>query len=137
MKSLNVRERKWPNYPLLYKISAEEYVKDAIRGIDYFFSGRRRCRFNSGIRWDGEHTVAPTHYPYGNLVHLAEEIKNHVSIPIIAVGAINEPELAESILKEKKADFISMCRAITADPDWPKKAEGWQGRRNPTMHKVQ
>ena len=124
------REKVGPNYPLLYKISAEEYVKDGVTLEEsVIFSkwledaGVDAIAVSAGTGEVWEHTVAPTHYPYGNLVHLAAEIKNHVSIPIIAVGAINEPELAESILNEKKADFISMCRAITADPDWPKKAE--------------
>ena len=124
------RQKVGHDYPLLYKISADEYVKDGITLEESVVvskwlqeAGVDAIAVSAGTGEVWEHTVAPTHYPYGNLVHLAEEIKAHVSIPIIAVGAINEPELAESILQEKKADFISMCRAITADPDWPKKAE--------------
>ena len=41
---------------------------------------------------------------------------------MIAVGAINEPAQAEKILADGKADFVALCRAITADPNWPSKA---------------
>ncbi len=55
-------------------------------------------------------------------VHLAQGIKSVVSIPVIAVGRIRTPELANQILEEKKADLISMGRALIADPNLPIKA---------------
>ena len=112
------REKVGPNYPLLYKISAEEYVKDGVTleesiiFSEWLEDGVDSIAVSAGTGEVWEHTVAPTHYPYGNLVHLAAEIKNHVSIPIIAVGVINEPELAESILHENKADFYPRCAVL-------------------------
>jgi len=53
---------------------------------------------------------------------LAGEIKKAVRIPVIAVGRINDPLLAEQILEEGKADLIAMGRALIADPDLPLKA---------------
>ena len=60
------------------------------------------------------------------LVSLAEGVKRVVGIPVIAVGKIRDPELAESILQSGRADFIALGRSLLADPDWPTKAE--QGR---------
>jgi len=66
----------------------------------------------------------PSHYlPPGTLVHLAREIKKAVNIPVIAVGKINTPELAEKVIKEKDADFVAMARALIADPYFPEKAK--------------
>jgi len=66
------------------------------------------------------------HPPYyadeGTFAHLAQGIKSVVSIPVIAVGRIRTPELANQILEEKKADLISMGRASIADPNFPLKA---------------
>jgi NADPH-dependent 2,4-dienoyl-CoA reductase/sulfur reductase-like enzyme len=56
------------------------------------------------------------------MVHLAAGIKEVVNVPVIAVGRINDPELAEEILKQGKADLVSMGRALLADPYLPKKA---------------
>ncbi|MBW2093035.1 MAG: FAD-dependent oxidoreductase, partial [Deltaproteobacteria bacterium] len=64
-----------------------------------------------------------TYYmPPACLVHLAAEIKGAIDIPVITVGRINTPELAEQILEENKADFVAMGRALIADPDLPRKA---------------
>ncbi|TAK31855.1 MAG: FAD-dependent oxidoreductase [Chloroflexota bacterium] len=66
-------------------------------------------------------TVQPMYMSRGCLVHLAEGIKQSVSIPVIAVGRINDPVLAEQILRQGKADFIAMGRALIADPELPRK----------------
>ncbi|MCC8027560.1 MAG: FAD-dependent oxidoreductase [Clostridium sp.] len=55
-------------------------------------------------------------------VPFAEEIRRHVHIPIETVGGINEPEMAEQIIAEGKADLVAMARSIIADPDWANKA---------------
>jgi len=39
--------------------------------------------------------------------------------PLILVGGIRNPLSAEKILKEKTADFISMCRPLIYEPDLP------------------
>ncbi len=43
-------------------------------------------------------------------------------IPVIASGRINDPRLAEKILQDGDADFISMGRPLLADPGLPNKA---------------
>jgi 2,4-dienoyl-CoA reductase-like NADH-dependent reductase (Old Yellow Enzyme family)/thioredoxin reductase len=67
--------------------------------------------------------VSPTYLePRGTNIHLAAAFKKRVSVPIIAVGAITEPEMAEQIIAEGKADFIAMARGLIADPELPNKA---------------
>jgi NADPH-dependent 2,4-dienoyl-CoA reductase/sulfur reductase-like enzyme len=67
--------------------------------------------------------VQPSSLPPGCLVHLASAIKKVVTIPVITVGRIGDPLLAESILRQGKADLIAMGRALIADPELPKKAK--------------
>ena len=55
-------------------------------------------------------------------MHLAEAVKNAVDIPVMAVGLITEPEQAEAILTEGRADAIAMARALLWDPRWPWRA---------------
>lgn len=52
-------------------------------------------------------------------VPFADEIKQHVSIPVIAVGLITEAKQAEQILQQDQADAIAIARAILYDPRWP------------------
>ncbi len=53
----------------------------------------------------------------GCLVHLAEMAKKVVDIPVITVGRLGYPDLAERVLQEGKADFIALGRALLADPE--------------------
>lgn len=56
-------------------------------------------------------------------VHLAEAVKKSgVKIPVITVGSITDPDDAERIIAEGKADIVAMARTIIADPDWANKA---------------
>ena len=54
----------------------------------------------------------------------AAAIKQRVNVPVIAVGRI-EPESGDRLIREGKADLISMGRKLLADPALPTKlAEG-------------
>lgn len=62
------------------------------------------------------------------LVFLAESIKKNVDIPVIGVGKINTPEVAEQILEQGRADMVAIGRQLIAEPFWPKKVR--EGRFN-------
>lgn len=55
----------------------------------------------------------------GYQVHLAEEIKQHCNIPVIAVGLITDAQQAEDIITAAKADAVAIARGILYDPHWP------------------
>lgn len=63
---------------------------------------------------------------HGVNVHLAAEIKKHVSKPVATVGAINDPVQMEKILEDGKADVIYMGRELLADPFLPQKVMAGQ-----------
>ena len=49
----------------------------------------------------------------------AEEIRGHVSLPLILVGGIKSLEKCEEILSSGNVDFISMSRALIRQPNLP------------------
>lgn len=51
-------------------------------------------------------------------VHFADAIKAAINIPVMAVGLINEPKLAESIVAESKADMVALARGFLYNPRW-------------------
>lgn len=67
--------------------------------------------------------VAPAYLKHGWFVDMAKEIKEICNIPVIAVSRINDPILANSIIRSGKADFTAMGRASLADPEMPNKAK--------------
>ena len=54
-------------------------------------------------------------------VGAASAVREVVDVPVIAVGRIHDPELAERILAEGRADLVAMARPLLADPDLPNK----------------
>ena len=55
----------------------------------------------------------------GYQVPFAEQVKAATGLPTIAVGLITEPERADAIIAEGKADAVALARAMLYDPRWP------------------
>ena len=61
--------------------------------------------------------------PHGVNVRYAAAVKAAgVKTPVVTIGAIGDPDLAEEILATGQADIVAMARAIIADPYFPEKA---------------
>jgi len=43
-------------------------------------------------------------------------------VPVVAVGKLGYPDLAEKALRDEKCDMIMLGRPLLADPEWPNKA---------------
>jgi len=54
-------------------------------------------------------------------VGAAAAVKQVVDVPVIAVGRLHDPALAEAVLADGRADFVAMGRPLLADPDLPNK----------------
>ncbi|MGB9616374.1 MAG: FAD-dependent oxidoreductase, partial [Desulfomonilaceae bacterium] len=71
-----------------------------------------------------EKRLEPIGYAQAWRSNLAKILKDGgVKIPVIAVGMIREPEVAEHILLSGTADLVGLGRTLIADPDWPMKAQ--------------
>ncbi|MBI2831247.1 MAG: FAD-dependent oxidoreductase [Chloroflexi bacterium] len=77
---------------------------------------------DSGGPESKEWVSAPYYVAPGYNVHYAHRIKKSVGIPVSVAGRINDPYVAEDILEKNKADFITIGRALIADPEFPNKA---------------
>jgi NADPH2 dehydrogenase len=66
--------------------------------------------------------VRPWHDEPGYFAELSEAIKGVVSIPVMLTGGVIEPEEAETLLAEGKADLIGVGRAILKDSEWARRA---------------
>jgi NADPH-dependent 2,4-dienoyl-CoA reductase/sulfur reductase-like enzyme len=128
-----VRERVGADFPVTCRFSADEYVEGGLRiedskqiagALEQHGADALHVSACIGASW---YLIHPPYYaPEGIFVPLAAAVKSAVGIPVITVGRIRTPALADQILGENKADFVSMGRALIADPDLPVKAR--QGR---------
>lgn len=127
-----VRNRVGKNFPILLRMSAVENVKggivleDGIKvGKLYEKAGVDCLDVSQGCYGAITYTVPPYFHPLKVNTFYAQKIKENVNIPVIVAGRINTPELAEEVLENNQADFISLGRVQLADPDFVKKtAEG-------------
>ncbi|CAN5234832.1 NADH:flavin oxidoreductase/NADH oxidase [soil metagenome] len=75
------------------------------------------CASSGGIDYQQKVPSTP-----GYQVHLAARIRAEAGVATRAVGLIDEPRLADSIVAEGKADMVALGRAMLADPRWPWRA---------------
>jgi 2,4-dienoyl-CoA reductase-like NADH-dependent reductase (Old Yellow Enzyme family) len=76
---------------------------------------------SAGIPESSEWTAQPMGFEPGCLIPLAEQIKKEIPIPVVAVGKINDPAIANSIIEQGKADMVALGRGLLADPEFPRK----------------
>ncbi len=124
-----IRAEVGKDYPITCRLNGDEYVKG---GIDLSESvpfaklleanGIDAIDVSASTSESPQIMNAPSYVPMGFLVHLSEAVKKEVRIPVGIVGRIHDPALAETILRQGKADMIALGRALIADPEWPRKA---------------
>jgi 2,4-dienoyl-CoA reductase-like NADH-dependent reductase (Old Yellow Enzyme family)/thioredoxin reductase len=85
-------------------------------------AGADALHVSAGVYGSAVATVAPMFEKPGCFVDLAAGIKETLSVPVITVGRITDPHMAEAILQAGKADLIALGRSLLSDPAWPQKA---------------
>jgi len=68
-------------------------------------------------------SIATMYTPDCYFVEAAEEIKKHVTVPVMVAGKIRTPEEAEDIINGGNVDLILLGRTLVADPEWAVKTK--------------
>lgn len=119
-----VREVWSETHPLFVRVSASDYAPGGMdihqmvevartlpeRGVDLV-----DC--SSGGVVPATVSVGP-----GYQVPFAHHIKHEAGVPTAAVGIITSPEMADEIIRNKRADVIAMGRELLRQPYWPLEA---------------
>lgn len=110
--------------PLIMRISAVEYVEGGY-GLDYAVE---ICKQYQKAGVDMFHLTSGGEGPIGSggrpgvhpgyQVPFARKIKEELHCPVIAVGKLENPFLAESVLGNNDADLIAVGRGMLKDPHW-------------------
>lgn len=67
------------------------------------------------------YVIAPESVAEGYNVAFAQALKKVVNVPVVVVGRLHNPDLAEKVIAEGKADLIALGRALIVDPEYPNK----------------
>lgn len=123
-----IRQQVGPSFPVSFRLSGNEHVpdghtiEDSKRVARILESAGVNCLHVSGGVYESFWSqIPPFGVPEGWHANDAAAIKSVVKIPVITVGRIKSPDIAEDILAQGKADLVAIGRQLIADPDWPTK----------------
>jgi len=134
LETVELIRNELPDFPLFVRISATEYVEggyteaEAIALVQALErAGVVAIDLSGGTNESpllSRYCIQPPSFPRRCLEPYARPLKQAVKIPTIIAGRIITPQDAESVLEANSADFISLGRALLADPHWCAKAFG-------------
>lgn len=123
-----VRQAVGPDFPILYKFTPYHGVEGG-RELD---EGLKMAKLLEAAGVDALHVdmgcyeawykAIPTVYQTApTQAWLAAEVRKVVSIPVLAVGKLNDPNVAEKVLQDGQADFIGLAHGALTEPHWVNK----------------
>lgn len=132
----DIKDKCGPEFPVGMRINGEDYIQngwalaDALRlAVILEKQGADYLHISAGVYGSKQLTIPSLYVEQGCFVHLAAAVKAKVEIPVVAVGRIKSPHMAEQIIAEQKADMVALGRSLLADPQWPNKADAGAVRR--------
>ena len=78
---------------------------------------------NSGTYDSFYYSCPPYYQPYGYNVELARQVREHIHIPIVLAGKMDDPDVAEAAVATGACDAVAIGRGTLADPMFAKKLE--------------
>jgi len=115
-------------YPILVKLNARDFIEGGITlddsleiGLTLQKAGVDALEISGGSPISGKlgasRTKIDTEEKEAYFRNEAAAFKEKLDIPIMTVGGLRSFQLAEQLVHEKKADYISMCRPFIREPD--------------------
>ena len=125
----NIKSKVGDDFPLIVRMNGQEnaeggiVIEDAIEIAKRFEqAGVHALDISQGSYTTLSSGMPPYFYPEALNSANSAAIKAHVNIPVVCVGRITTPALAEKLLREGKGDFIAIGKGQIADPDFVNKA---------------
>ncbi|MBN3782047.1 NADPH-dependent 2,4-dienoyl-CoA reductase [Burkholderia sp. Ac-20345] len=122
-----VREQIGHAPMLIYRISAIDLVDGGMTGAEIATFAQHveaagADLINTGVGWHESSvpTIAAS-VPRAAWRDAIHNVKQAISIPVMASNRINTPEVAEELITTGVADLVSMARPLLADPEFAKK----------------
>ena len=124
-----VRKQVGPFIPILARISADEFLEggnnldDCLEYLQYFGDEVDVYNVSAALNPSLQYQIDSNCYPDGWRAYLAKAVKERFGKPVVTMGNIRDPKVANDILERGDADFIGIGRGLIADPDWVNKVE--------------
>ena len=124
------RKKVGPDFPLIMRMDGWDgyeggvVLDEAVKIAPIFVeAGADALHVSAGAREAVQWQFLSYLQESAGLVHLAEAVKKVVNVPVITVGKLGDPVLAEEVLRQGRADFIALGRPLIADPHLVRKVQ--------------
>lgn len=124
-----IRKTVGPGVPVLYRITADEHQTNGTVLADVCAvapqleaAGVDLIDVSAGMYETNWWITQPMEMPQGVLAPLAKAIRATLRIPVSVAGRITDASAAEHMLESGTSDFVTLGRAMHADPEFPNKA---------------
>jgi len=125
-----IKENVAPDFLVLVRISAEEFVPEGLDVVETIEIGRRLASMgvaalsvSVGVYESFNKLSMVSGEPEGQWLRVAEAVRRGTGIPVIGVGRIKRGEVAEAALERGQIDLAAFGRAAVADPELPRKLQ--------------
>lgn len=124
-----VRKEVGPNFPILMRISADEFLEggntleDTLQLLTYFQQEADIIDVSCGLVDSIQYQIDANYLEDGWRSYMAKAVKDQFNKPVMTTGNIRDPKVAEKILADSDADLIGLGRQSIADPNWTNKVK--------------
>lgn len=121
-----IRERCGASYPISFRFSTDNFLDGGAIPHDSLIYAKLAEQagvdcIHVSTGGAGGNVVTPYTYRPGFNIENIAKIKQNVSVPVIGVGRINEPALADLYVQMGLLDMVSLGRQSICDPNFPNK----------------
>ncbi len=129
----DIKHKCGADFPVGARMNGEDYIEngwsldDACRLAPLLESaGADYLHVSAGVYGSRQLTIPSMYVSHGCFSHLAAAVKAVADVPVVAVGRIKDPAMAERFVSDGTADMVALGRSLLADPQWPIKARDRQ-----------
>lgn len=125
----NIRDKVGDGFPVMVKMNSEDFVTGGLTVEEMLEvasilenAGIDAIELSGGTRYSGDYIpVRPGRLDTENMevyyLKAARKFKEKVKVPLMLVGGIRSYEVAERIIREGMADYVSLSRPLIREPD--------------------
>ena len=127
-----VREQVGPMFPIIFRISADELLEggntleDTLELLEYLDKEIDIYNVSAAVNDSVYYQIDAMYLKDGWRAYMSEAVKKKFNKPTITTGNIRNPQVADDIIAQGKADFVGMGRGLIADPNWVNKVKSGQ-----------
>lgn len=138
---LRAMRREAPSLALVVRLNGDDLVPGGMvpsRALDaasvLTAAGADAVVVSAGVYGSVPYTIPMLDDAEASHLDLASFLRSGLSVPVLSVGGIERPVVAEAALRRGDCDGVVVGRALIADPEWAEKAEaGRSGEIRPCI----